>query len=285
MTRPLLKILPGVVAVLITPSCSKDNDVIKEDNAALVTEQVITNRVFYLKVRNKTSLSKMTIANYNKEGESDLRFEKGDILHLEFDIELTYQTQEGTNTTTYTIESDPECISSDGYFEVKLSTFQVTSGEVDEITEQEWQSAAQNALTEMQNGIEDAASKYNVKLYWGDPIIFGQQSYYEYRSLSDMFYSVPRSADQSFTLKQDGDYCFIVFEGGSSKIVKINDKKLSNSCCYLVKPSTEITVEDGGTTKTIKTESGKLYYVRKKEGDIFPTLKYPDAGTIDEINL
>lgn len=145
MNKPLLKILPGVAIMMISPSCSKDTDIIDEDNAALVAEQVIQKKVFYIKVKNASSLKKMGIEGLGTEGTKALKFEKGDKLKLKFVVK-------GDNSGTIEDETafaEANCISTDGVFEVTnywLNNSYAYAGDAIEV-----------ALQEMQDGVFDAA--------------------------------------------------------------------------------------------------------------------------------
>ncbi len=288
MKRPLLKILPGVAVVLLSASCSKDDDNnIAEDNTALVAEQKIEHKVFYLKVTNATSLSKMAVdltAGKNKA----LTFEVGDKLTIKFVIKVntmvdsgssyydpetgetitirepTYEDVDVTVTATATYTED-------GSFAVITSEMQYDSYWVWYSNQIECEDAAQKALSAMEKGEEGAASTYKVELTWGDENILttvASQDFVGYSSLSAMFAAAPRSANQCFTLSQDGEYCFIVFEDGCTKTVSVNGKKLkqeddADKNYYIVAAGATITVQAGeGAPKTKTTESGKLYHVR-----------------------
>lgn len=287
MKRPLLKILPGVAVVLLSASCSKDDDNnIAEDNTALVAEQKIEHKVFYLKVTNATSLSKMAVdltAGKNKA----LTFEVGDKLTIKFvikvntmvdsggtyfdsekneyiTIEPTYEDVDVTVTATATYTED-------GSFAVITSEMQYDSYWVWYSNQIECENTAQNALQAMQDGKEGAASTYKVELTWGDENILttvASQGFVGYSSLSAMFAAAPRSANQCLTLSQDGEYCFIVFEDGCTKTVSVNGTALktgedADKNYYIVAAGATITVQAGeGAPKTKTTESGKLYHVR-----------------------
>lgn len=294
MKRPLLKILPGVAVVLITPSCSKDID-IAEDNAALVAEQVTGNQVFYLKVNNASSLSKMTIEGLGQAGEKKLKFEKGDVLTLRFDIkQISYNSgYDGIeHIYTYTLEMKATCVDTDGKFEVSSNRneWKWYSGNSSTYEKEYLLPSIENALEEMQNGIFDAASKYNVQLTWGNPIDFSDKKFYEYDDIQTMFAAAPRSANKSFTLQQNGDYCFVVFEEGCTKTVTVEGSSdpLDRSKCYIVKSGTNITVE-GAFFNTITTESGNFYYVRKQAEaeaeDGSGNLEKPNPGNVQRVNL
>lgn len=285
MKKPLLKILPGVVAILITPSCSKDNDIIDEDNAALVAEeQVIKNQVFHLKVQNKSSLSKMKMAGWDKEGKCDLKFEIGDKLNIEFTIKQIDINSSDFEFEEFTLYGEGTCIKTNGLFAFAMDDIRDEEGYYNNDL---WKDAAKHALTDMQNNASNAATDYKVKLTWGDNYnLLDNKSFEEYETLSKMFANVPRLSEESFTLQPNSNYCFLVFEGGCSKTVTIDNKTIKNTMCYIVKPDAIINVSGKeGTTNTITAESGKLYYVRCLEGDVNATLKNPDAGTINEINL
>ena len=270
MKRPLLKILPGVTVVLITPSCNKDNDNIAEDNAVLVAEQVINNQVFYLKINNASSLSKMTVAGLDKGGQQALKFEKGDVLTIKFDVNAFFDYSDGDFiwVEKVTVSATAECINEeDGVFEITPGDFTRT-GE-DSYDNISWTEAANDALKEMQDGVPGAASKYNVQLSWGVKDIltsndFKTKGFVEFQNMTTMLADAPRSANKSFTLEQDGDYCFIVFEKGCSKKVMIGGKTLDNSKCYIVASGINVSVDDVPTT----TQSGDLYYVRKNTENV-----------------
>ncbi len=284
MKRPLLKFLPGVAVVLITPSCSKDNDNIVEDNTALVAEQVIENQVFYLKINYASSLSKMTVEGLGESGKTALKFEQGDELTLTFNVEVFFDDSGHIASQIIVITTKAQCIDEDGTFAV--STNDLTIGYYnDGISEKDVKSAAQEALKAMQDG-KAGAAMYNVQLSWGNPIDLTSAKFVGYDNLSGMFAAAPRSADRSFTLKQDGDYCFIVFEEGCTKTVTVDGKTLANvsegetpkPMCYIVASGTEVKVtenKEGAETNSITTESGNLYYIRKKI-DIYN----PDAGNV-----
>ncbi len=269
MKRPLLKILPGVAVVLITPSCSKDNDNIAEDNAALVAEQVkvVENQVFYLKINNATSLSKMTVAGLDEAGEKAFKFEIDDELTITFEVNAILDYSGNIWTERVIVSANAKCINEDGTFKITMGDFTAPETEYENI---EWEEAAKVALQEMQDGVFGAASKYNVQLTWGSELDFSSEKYYGYDNLSKMFAAAPRSADRSFTLKQNGDYCFIVFEKGCTKKVTVNNAELSNTSegedpkpmCYIV--STDASVAVDGVDKS-QLKSGELYYVKKDQ--------------------
>ena len=260
MKRPLLKFLPCVAVALLSASCSKDNDNIVEDNTTIKADKVAEKQVFYLKVNNESSLSKMTVAGFDGVAKTALKFEIGDKLDVSF--EYTYDDE------TQYASLEAICTDEDGTFAVQSNG-----------------GAYENALEEMKNGEEGAASKYNVQLWWGEMLNFTVSKYYGYDNLSAMFAAAPRSASKSFTLKPVDQYCFIVFEDGSTKKVTVDgdSEPLSNSKCYIVAHGTKVTVE-GESTTTITTEWGKLYYVRKQAGDASNTLKNPDPGKTNVVN-
>lgn len=291
MKKPLLKILPGVAVVLLSPSCSKDNDIIDEDNAALVAEQKIEHKAFYLKINIASSLSKMAVAELGGVGKKDLKFEVGDQMTLSFYIVTQIQLSGSDDDPSpvedqsVQVEVDILCVDPDGTFAVDPENLKEAVNSIYDLYDSKaTYEAAEKALEEMQNGEEDAASNYNVQLWWTSyNSVPTQNSYREYDNLSEMFLNAPRSADKCFTLKQAGEYSFLVIEEGSTKTVKINKNTLDNSKCYIVGPRSEVTVVDGDKTNTITTESGKLYYVRKREGDVSNTLSNPDAGKINTV--
>lgn len=264
MKKPLLKILPGVAVVLISPSCSKDNDIITEDNASLVAEQVIKKKVFYLKINNASSLSKMKVAGLGEgdAGERALKFEIGDILNLEFYVN-TYDNSGSEFGSVFPMvyEVEATCVSTDGLFEVN-----------DEHLGEE----AQIALQEMQDGVFGAADKYKLQLNWGNSELltdkdFIDNGYFGFDDMTTMFKNAPRSAYKSYTLKHDGDYCFIVFEKGCTKTVEVNGTQLTNETeegeprCYIVSTDAKVTVDD---VDKGKLKSGELYYVRKQTSNV-----------------
>lgn len=285
MKRPLLKILPGVAVVLISPSCSKDNDIIKEDNAALVAEQVIQKKVFYLKVRNASSLTKMAIKGLGTDGNKELMFLNGDKLTITFDVEApiyfsSFDFFEGNQKVTIVAEATYDAATeafkiTDFKKDTKLST------KLDKDFFADYKEPAQLALEEICSGKGGAAAaeKYNVKLTWGTQIDLSTQKYIGYNNISEMLAAAPRKAEKCLTLQQDGDYCFIIFEEGSQKDIKIDgvDEPLDRSKCYIVAAGTKITVVDGGTSNTITTESGLLYNVKAN-----PTNPIPDDDIIEE---
>ncbi len=289
MKRPLLKILPGVAVVLISTSCNKDGDYIAEDNTALVAEQIIENQVFYLKIHNASSLSKMTVEGLGKEGEKVLKFEIGDQLTIAFDVIAKISdsgaAEEIGGVGSVTISATATCTDSEnGIFKVELKGFTCSLG----FSEIHWNESAKIALQEMQDGVSGAASKYNVQLTWGSQLDFSSEKYYGYDNLSEMFAAAPRSADNSFTLQQNGDYCFVVFEEGCNKIVTVDgsSEPLDRSKCYIVKSGTNITVE-GAFFNTITTESGNFYYVRKQAEaeDGSGDLDNPNPGNVQRVDL
>jgi len=289
MKRPLLKILPGVAVVLISTSCNKDSDYIAEDNTALVAEQKIEHKVFYLKVNIESSLSKMTVEGLGTAGKRALKFEIGDRLTLRFDISLPCYfsgsaLKISSEDRTFTVETTVVCNHVDGTFMGTTNNMTFNNVEVAN-PPSDAMDIIQDALEEMERGEKNVASKYNIQLTWGSPLDFSSNQYYGYDNPSKMFAAAPRSADKSFTLKQNGDYCFIVFEDGSTKTVTINGNSLSNSQCYIVASDTEVTVTGATTTNTITTASGKLYYVRKQAGDANNTLQNPGAGKTNEVDL
>ena len=272
MKRPLLKILPGVAVVLISPSCSKDNDNIAEDNAALVAEQVIEKQVFYLKINNATSLSKMTIAGLDEAGEKAFKFEIGDELTITFEVNAILDISGNNWTERVIVSANAKCISEDGTFEITMGDFTEPETEYEGI---EWEEAATVALQEMQDGVFGAASKYNVQLIWGVQNLlsdekgdFKTKGFVGYDDLTKMFDDAPRSADKSFTLEPNGDYCFIVFEEDCTKKVTVNGTELSNTSegedpkpmCYIVSTDASVTVEE---TSKGELKKGELYFVRK----------------------
>ena len=289
MKRPLLKILPGVAVVLISASCSKDDDNnIAEDNTALVAEQKIEHKVFYLKVTNASSLSKMAVdltAGKNKA----LTFEVGDKLTIKFVIKVNTMVDSGvtsydpeTNETITIIEPTYEDVdvtvtatatyTEDGSFAVITSEMQYNPNWVWYSNQIECENTAQNALQAMQDGKEGAASTYKVELTWGDKnhllTNVTKNGYVGYSSMRDMFAAAPRSAVNSLTLSQDGEYSFIVFEDGCTKTVSVNGKKLKqeddvDKNYYIVAAGATVTVqEDGKPDNETTTQSGKLYHVR-----------------------
>lgn len=290
MKRPLLKILPGVAVVLLSTSCSKDNDNAVEDNTTIEVEKVAEKQVFYLKVNNESSLSKMTVEGLGGAGKKVLKFEYNDLLTIRFDITFTWQESSSdddnpeTYNETYTFEGKGEYMASRGEFYVSNDDFEPTRTIFEDYVSETWKNAITKALEEMQTGGEGVAAKYNVQLKWGNPIDFSSSNYHEYSTLSEMFAAAPRSADKCFTLKQKEDYCFVVFEGGCTKEVTIGNEQLKNSKCYIVASGTDLTVK-GETTNTITTASGKLYYVRMQAGDVNYTLTNPDAGKANEVDL
>ncbi len=271
MKRPLLKILPGVVAVLLSTSCSKDDDNAVENNTTIEAEKATEKKVFYLKVNFESSLSKMTVEGLGGNGKKALKFEINDELSLSFDVK-------GTDGKTETIHTTAKCVNKDGTFEVLQFAWENLDEQKKKLIEQ--------ALTEMQNGVEGAALKYNVKLTWGESMedIFPTCKSLGCRNISEMFSYAPRSAVQCFTLTQDGNYCFIVFEeAGGSKKVEVDGVELKSLeyCYYIVAPDTEVTVtEEGKDPKTIKTVSGKLYYVRAQSN-----FNNPNSGNVNTVIL
>lgn len=283
MKRPLLKILPGVAVVLISPSCSKDNDIIKEDNAALVAEQVIQKKVFYLKVRNASSLTKMAIKGLGTDGNKELMFLNGDKLTITFDVKVSIYS----SFTDYFEDNQQVTIVAEATYDAATETFIITdftedtklSTKLDDDFMADYEQPAQLALEEICSGKGGAAEKYNVKLTWGKQIDLSTQKYIGYKNIHEMLAAAPRKAENCLTLQQDGDYCFIIFEEGSQKDIKIDgvDEPLDRSLCYIVAAGTEITVVDGGTSNTITTESGLLYNVKAT-----PTKPIPDDDIIEE---
>lgn len=274
MKKPLLKILPGVAAILITPSCSKDNDIIAEDNAALVAEQVIAKKVFYVKINNDSSLKKMAIKDLGTAGNKTLKFEIGDELYIKFSIWVDIDDSGAIFENVKVVVKVPgRCISEDGVFEfISVNSYgDNLDGDniVIEKTEYEPMNgwfcayAVNEVLEEIEQGNLSALEEHNAEFIWGEQINFSDKKYHAYDDISEMMAAAPRKAVQSFTLKQDGDYCFIVFEDGTNKNVTIDGQTLNHSKYYIVQAGIDIIVEDGAETKTINTKSGRLYNVRK----------------------
>lgn len=287
MKRPLLKILPGVAVILISPSCSKDNDIIKEDNVALVAEQVIQKKVFYLKVRNASSLTKMAIKGLGTDGNKELMFLNGDKLTITFDVEAPIYFSSIAPESL--IDNQQVTIVAEATYDAATETFIITdfkkdtklSTQLDRYYYADYEEPAQLALEEICSGTGGAAAaeKYNVKLTWGEQIDLSTQKYIGYNNISEMLANAPRKAEKCLTLQQDGDYCFLIFEEGSQKDIEIDGytEPLDRSKCYIVAAGTTITVVDGGTSNTITTESGLLYNVKAN-----PTNPIPDDDIIEE---
>ena len=273
MKRPLLKILPGVAVVLLSPSCSKDDDNIAEDNSALVAEQVIGNQVFYLKVTNSSALSKMAIDGLGTEqGTKTLQFEDEDELTIKFKIEVQSMRSgtlpDGTwgfFTATFNVTAKGTYSSTDKAFRFP------EEGWIIEATSDYWifegsdRNAVAEAFEKMQNEATaaDAAKTYGVELLWGDQNL-DLSTIHGYDDIPDMLAAAPRSANGSLTLSQDEDhkYCFIVFAKAGSRTVTIGETSLTQKC-YIVPAGTKVTVE--GYSEDKITVSGKLYYVKERE--------------------
>lgn len=248
MKRPLLKILPGVAVVLLSPSCSKDDDNAVKDDVTIVAEKVKESKVFYLKVKNSPALSKMTIEGLGTAGEKALQFQDGDQLTIEFsfsvklgdDSDVSYQTiyakatalyKPGTGFKVYTdpnANMDDEISTtpieySDDYGPLKKEEdWKAYTGSDYTYTIEQIEGPAATALAEMVNETTsaEAASKYGVTLTWGDEEILNKlydQQYIPYSktetmtAMEAMLKAAPRRAEKSFTLQQDGSYSFIVF--------------------------------------------------------------------------
>lgn len=264
MKKPLLKILPGVAAILITPSCSKDNDIIAEDNAALVAEQVIAKKVFYVKINNDSSLKKMAIKDLGTAGNKTLKFEVGDKLSIKFSIWVDINDSGATLENKVVVKVYGTCTNDDGEFEFNSANFDIEEADywwgLDKL---DCEYAIYMVLEEIEQGNLSALEEHNAEFIWGEQINFSDKKYHGYNSIKEMMAAAPRKAVQSFTLKQDGDYCFIVFEDGTNKNVTIDGQTLNHSKYYIVQAGIDIIVEDGAETKTINTKSGRLYNVRK----------------------
>lgn len=268
MKKPLLKILPGVAAILITPSCSKDNDIIAEDNAALVAEQVIAKKVFYVKINNDSSLKKMAIKDLGTAGNKILKFEKEDKLSIKFCIWVDIDESGAIykENVKVVVKVDGTCTNEDGEFKFDSDEFVIEEKEDDlGVVDWKWycKDAVKDVLEEIEQGDLSALEEHNAEFIWGEQINFSDKKYHAYDNISKMMAAAPRKAVQSFTLKQDGDYCFIVFEDGTNKNVKIDGQLLDHSKYYIVQAGIDIIVEDGAETKIINTKSGRLYNVRK----------------------
>ncbi len=295
MNRPLLKILPGVAVVLLSTSCSKDDDNnIAEDNAALVAEQKIERKVFYLKIRNASSLSKMTVEGLDEEGATKaLKFDKGDQLIIKFKVVVSasYEklSEESEDSGSGEPTNNSEWINIDET--VTVTTTATYNGEVFEVSTNmsfsgcqyamvyDCDEAAQKALQAMQDGEEGAASKYDVQLMWGNQSLLSEENgdfktkgFVGYETPKEMFAAAPRSADQCFTLSQKDNYCFIIIEDNCTKKVEVNNVELEKGAyaglkCYIVAIDATVKVDDElkaapNDEKVEPLSSGKLYYVK-----------------------
>ena len=216
----------------------------------------------------------MAIKDLGTAGNKTLKFEIGDELYIKFSIWVDIDDSGAIFENVKVVVKVPgRCISGDGVFEfisVNLDGDHLDGDNiVIEETEYEPMSgwfcvnAVNEVLEKIEQGNLSALEEHNAEFIWGEQINFSDKKYHEYDDISEMMAAAPRKAIESFTLKQDGDYCFIVFEDGTNKQVTIDGQQLDRSKYYIVESGIEITVDDGIESKTITTKSGRLYNVRK----------------------
>lgn len=149
------------------------------------------------------------------------------------------------------------------------------------IEETELANGAKQALEYMLNPelATEAAKMYNVQLIWGDAeLLYKDGSDYltkgfvAFENMTQLFENAPRFARNSFTLHDDGNYCFIIFVEDCKNEVKIKYKTISengeenieetqldNTKSYIVSPTATLTVD--GNEEPLTLSPGNIYYI------------------------
>lgn len=140
---------------------------------------------------------------------------------------------------------------------------------------------AKQALEAMQNPelASEAAEMYKVQLIWGnaeqlykDGSDFLTKGFVAFENMTQLFEQAPRFAKNSFTLRDDGNYCFIVFDEGCNNVIEVKYKttsangeektvvnQLDNTKSYIVSSTASITVD--GNNESLALAPGNIYYI------------------------
>lgn len=243
MKKQFLRILPVVAAVLLATSCSKDDDNAVDNNVTPGTETVAEKQVYYLKVSNGESLSKIALDGNLGDGQKkSLKFEGGDDLTLEF----TVKYGEGENATSKNVTIVGTYDNGKGAF--GFNPENATNSDKSDVTDDE-KTAIDAALAVMQTEKADVSS-YNVSLTYGTDTP-DANGYKAYADVETLFKHAKRVAKGNFTLQADG-YGYLVYESGAEQNVYIQKIGENNAVSY------PTNVKDGENLAFIISDGLKL---------------------------